>query len=105
YLFFIPAGIGAFAMLGSDETTISILLAIFTTALFLVAYVSEWRPIEVEIASRDYIRWSFLFNYFISLTICILAISFLISLNRHSENELIEKEIAAKKKNEELQKV
>lgn len=105
YLFFIPAGIGAFAMLGSDETTTSILLAIFTTALFLVAYVAEWRPIEVEIASRDYIRWSFLFNYFISLTICILAISFLISLNRHSENELIEKEIAAKKKNEELQKV
>lgn len=105
YLFFIPAGIGAFAMLSSEETTVSVLLAIFTTALFLIAYVAEWRPIEVEIASLDYIKWSFLFNYFISLTICILAISFLISLNRHSENELIEKEVAAKKKNEELQKV
>ncbi len=105
YLFFIPAGIGAFAMLGSDETTVAILLAIFTTALFLVAYVAEWRPIDVEISSREYIRWSFLFNYFISLTICILAISFLISLNRQSENELIQKEIAAKKKNEELEKV
>ncbi len=105
YLFFIPAGIGAFAMLGPDETTISVLLAILTTALFLIAYMAEYRPIEVETASRAYIKWSFLFNYFISLTICILAISFLISLNRHSENELIQKEIVAKKKNEELQKV
>src|SRR5690606_7993681 len=34
YLFFIPAGIGAFAMLSSEETTVSVLLAIFTTALF-----------------------------------------------------------------------
>jgi signal transduction histidine kinase len=105
FLFFIPAGIGSFAMLGNEERRISIAFASFTTLLFLLAYFAHFTRVPVDPPDPTYIKISLLFNYVISITITILAINFLISLNRESENELIQKEIIAKQKNEELKKV
>lgn len=105
FLFFIPAGIGSFAMLGNEDRKTSILLASFTTMLFLLAYFVPFTRVEVASPDPVYIKISLLFNYVISITITILAINFLIGLNRESENELIQKEVIAKRKNEELKKV
>lgn len=105
FLFFIPAGIGSFAMLGNEERKASIALASFTTLLFLLAYFVHAIRIPVPPPEPIYIKISLLINYIISLTIAILAINFLISLNRESENELIHKEELAKQRNEELRKV
>jgi signal transduction histidine kinase len=105
FLFFIPTGIGPFAILGSEQVKTSIAFVIFTTLLFLIAYVMEFDPVNLPPPSPGYIKTSLLFNFFISMTISILAVKFLIGLNKNSEEELIQKEIFAKQKNEELQKV
>ena len=105
FMFFLPVGIGSFAILGFDDQRTGIALAIFTSVLFLLAYFSDLQPFPVARPSEDYIKLSFVLNYAISLTISVLVVYFLMNLNRFSENELIEKEHFAHHKNLELQKV
>jgi signal transduction histidine kinase len=105
FMFFIPTGIGSFAVLGFRENKTGILLSALTATLFLVAYNTDLRPIDLPRPSETYITISFIFNYFISLTISILIVYFKMSLNLLSENELIQKEDFANQKNEELKKV
>jgi signal transduction histidine kinase len=105
FLFFIPTGIGSFAILGFTESKTGIFLTLLTAILFLLAYTADLRPVELPELSRVYIMTSFIFNYFISLTISVLIVYFQMDLNRSSENELIQKEIFASQKNSELQKV
>jgi signal transduction histidine kinase len=105
FLFFIPAGIGSFAILAVEHYRIGFALAAFTTVLFFLAYFGDLHLIAAPPPSEAYIRISFIINYFISLTISLLAVYFLMNLNRHSENELIDKENLAHQKNTELQKV
>jgi signal transduction histidine kinase len=105
FLLFIPMGIGSFAILGFTDHRTGIALAAFTTILFLGAYFSDLHPVEVARPPEAYIRISFLFNYFISLTISVLVVYFLMNLNKRSESELMQKEKLAIQKNTELQKV
>lgn len=105
FLFFIPAGIGAFTILAFEDYKTGFGMTILTTIFFLVAYFGDIQLGEVQRPSELYIRISFVFNYFISLTISVLAVYFLMSLNKQSEEELIQKEDFANQKNAELQKV
>jgi signal transduction histidine kinase len=105
FLFFIPTGIGSFAILAFQDHRPGILLACLTTLLFLLAYFSDLQPYSVTRPSEQYIQVSFVLNYFISLTISVLAVYFLMNLNKISEQELVQKEIFANQKNAELQKV
>jgi signal transduction histidine kinase len=105
FLLFIPAGIGSFALLGFTESKLGILLSILTSVLFMLAYTFDFSPLKLARPSELYITISFIFNYFISLTISVLIVYFQMNLNRQSENELIQKEIFASQKNTELQKV
>jgi signal transduction histidine kinase len=105
YLFFIPAGVGSFAILAVEDYKTGFALATFTTFLFLVAYFGDLHPINAQRPTDEYIKLSFILNYFISLTISVLAVYFLMNLNKHSENELIKKEMLATEKNAELLKV
>lgn len=105
FLFFIPAGVGSFAILAFEDLKTGLAITAFTTFLFLLAYLGEVKFIEFERPSDLYIKISFVFNYFISLTISILSIYFLMTLNKQSEDELIQKENFASQKNAELQKV
>jgi signal transduction histidine kinase len=105
FLFFIPAGIGSFAIMSFEHHRTSFALAGFTTLLFLTAYFSDYKFVDIVRPTDMYIRISFVANYFISLTVSVLAVYFLIRLNSASERELIMKENTAIQKNEELQKV
>jgi signal transduction histidine kinase len=105
FLFFIPAGVGSFAILAVEDYKTGFVLATFTTILFLVAYFGDLHPFTAQRPTDEYIRISFLLNYFISLTISVLAVYFLMNLNTHAENELIKKERLANEKNAELRKV
>ena len=106
FLYFIPAVIGSIALLEFNERMIGVALACFTFALFLLAYFGNLEKyVQVEHPSEFYIRLSLIFNYIFSLTVSILIIYFLSSLNRRSEKELMEKEKLANEKNLELQKV
>ncbi|HYG02604.1 MAG TPA: HAMP domain-containing sensor histidine kinase [Chryseosolibacter sp.] len=105
FMFFIPTGIGSFAILAFHDRVIGITLASFTTLLFLLAFFSDLQPVHYTRPEDDYITISFILNYFISLTISVLIVYFLMNLNRDSENELIKKEAIATQKNAELQKV
>jgi signal transduction histidine kinase len=105
FLFFIPGGVGSFAMLGFEDFKTGVGLAVFATFLFLLAYFGPWHPFDTPRPSDEYIRISFVFNYFISLTISILIVYFLINLNRHSEEDLIQKENLTNAKNVELKNV
>lgn len=105
FLFFIPAGIGSFAILSFEDNKTGLLLIAFTTTLFLLAYFGDIKFPAVTQLSKSYIRISFVFNYLVSLTISVLAIYFQMNLNKQSEDELIQKENFANQKNAELQKV
>lgn len=105
FLFFIPAGIGSFAILAFEDHKAGLFLIALTTTLFLIAYLGEVDFVETRKPSDFYLRMSFVFNYFVALAISVLAIYFQMSLNKHSENELIQKENFANQKNLELQKV
>jgi signal transduction histidine kinase len=105
FLFFIPAGIGSFAMLSFEDQKTGFALATFTTILFLMAYFGDLKPETIVRPSESYIRISFILNYFISTTISILAVYFLINLNKASEIELTQKQNFADMKNTELEKV
>jgi signal transduction histidine kinase len=105
FLFFVPTALGSFAILAFDDHKTGIGLALLTTVLFLLAYFSDLQPFPVTRPSQQYIQTSFVINYFISVTISVLAVYFLMNLNKHSENELVQKEIFANQKNTELQQV
>ena len=105
FLFFIPAGIGSFAIFAFEDHKAGLFLIALTTALFLIAYLGDIEFIETRKPSDFYIQMSFVFNYFVALAISVLAIYFQMSLNKQSENELIQKENFANQKNAELQKV
>ncbi len=105
FLFFIPGGIGSFAIISFEDHKAGLFLIGLTTALFLIAYLGDLEFVEVRKPSEFYIRMSFVFNYFIALAISVLAIYFQMSLNKQSEDELIQKENFANQKNAELQKV
>lgn len=105
FMFFIPTGIGSFAILAFHDRLIGISLASFTTMLFLLAFFSDLQPIPYTRPGDDYIMISFILNYFISLTISVLIVYFLMNLNRLSENELIQKEELASQRNAALRKV
>lgn len=105
FLFFIPTGIGAFAMLGFTHNKTGFLLTLLTAVLFLIAYTTDIQLFDLARPSEEYIITSFIFNYFISLTISVLIVYFQMNLNRASEKELIQKENFANQKNNELLKV
>lgn len=105
FLFFIPAGIGAFAILAFEDLKTGLAITAFTTFLFLFAYFGNVKLIEVERPNDVYIKISFVFNYFISLIISVLSVYFLMTLNKQSEDDLIQKENFVSQKNAELQKV
>jgi signal transduction histidine kinase len=104
FLFFIPAGIGSFAILAFEDHKAGLILIALTTTLFLIAYLGDLDFIATRKPSDFYIRISFVFNYFVSLAISVLSIYFQMSLNKLSEDELIQKENFANQKNAELQK-
>lgn len=105
FLLFIPTGIGSFAMLGFEDMKTGIALAGLSAILFILAFFVDLKPSGIQDMTKEYIRTSFILNYFISLTISVLVVYFQMNLNKHSESELILKEDFANQKNTELQKV
>ncbi len=104
YIFFIPTAIGSFAILGYENVKTGLGLAGLTNVFFLVAYL--WpSPITAPMPSEQYLHTSFILNYFISATVSILIVHFLINLNKHSERDLIKKEHLSNQKNIELKSV
>jgi len=104
FLFFIPAGIGSFTILAFEDRKTGLAMIALTTSFFLLAYFGDLH-IDARRPSDQYILISFVFNYFISMTISVLSVYFLMHLNKQSEEELIRKENFASQKNAELQKV
>lgn len=105
FMLFIPAGVGSFAMLGFHDRIKGLVLAVFSTVLFLLANFGDFNlavPIE---ADSSYIKISFILNYAISLAVTVAIVFFLGSLNETSERELQEREQSEREKNEQLQKV
>src|SRR5687768_12567877 len=82
FLFFIPAGIGAFSIIAFEDLKTGLAMTALTTVLFLLAYFGDINFPEVQRPSELYIRISFIFNYFISLTISVLSVYFLMILNK-----------------------
>ncbi len=105
FLFFIPVGISSFAILDFEDNKTGLILVLFSSVLFILAYYSDIKIIEVTPLTQSYIRITFAVNYFIALAISVLAIYFQMNLNKQSEDELIQKENFASQKNAELQKV
>lgn len=105
FLFFIPAGIGAFAIIAFEDLKTGLAMSAFTTVLFLLAYFGDIDIVEASRPSELYIKISFIVNYFISLAISVLSVYFLMTLNKQSEDDLIQKENFASQKNSELQNV
>ena len=104
YLFFIPVGISAFVLLDPHNLKTAAMLVGTSTVLFLLSYFDIARYYELPPHSPQYHYIVFLFVYLFSFGLSIICISFLVNLNRLSEDELVHKEKLAKLKNEQLQK-
>jgi signal transduction histidine kinase len=103
-MLFIPAGTGSFAILGFKERTKAILLALFSASLFAIAFSGNIQIVNTT-PSESYIRFSFILNFVLSLSIVVSILYFLGNLNEASELELIEQEKSERGKNEELKKI
>lgn len=105
FMLFIPAGVGSFAMLGFQDRVKGIALALFSAALFLLAYFVDFNLKSSIEADPTYIQISFIVNYIISISITVAVVFFLGSLNENSEQELQEREESERRKNDQLKKV
>jgi len=106
FMLFVPAGIGSFALFAFRDFRWGLSLAVLTTLLFFTAYFGNIDlPFRMQNGSEAYINVSFVMNYAISISVSVLIVYFLMSLNRYSESELIQKEKLANEKNIELRKV
>jgi signal transduction histidine kinase len=94
-----------FAILEFKDRVEALMLTGFALVLFFLSYFGDLRPSFIERPSDFYIKVSFIFNYSVSLTISVLIVYFLMSLNSRSESELMVKEEQANRRNKELQKV
>ena len=108
YIYLIVCCLLAFALYGYKFRMAAVLFCVISIALFLLSYVYEVKilihsPEEQKlIYSEEYVRFSFITNFLIAVVLCSLIFHFLLSINFHSENEILVKNDLLVKANQEL---
>ena len=108
YIYLIVCCLLAFALYGYKYRIAAVLFCFVSVALFALSYVYEAKILlytadeQKLVYSEEYVRVSFITNFLIALVLCSLIFHFLLSINFHSENEILVKNDLLLKTNQEL---
>ena len=102
FIFFIVNSIAAFTVFSYKQRLISILFAVFTYVLFVLAYFVDFSFLPERIYNEDTLVFFVVLNFTAALPAAIMAVYLLISLNHHNALKLIENNNLLSKTNSEL---
>lgn len=105
YAIYIPICLGSMAAFGYEERWWAIVLISFSIALCCISLLFDIQVVPPLNGGANYVNINFAVNLSISALASILILYFLISVNHHSENKLLENERLLLRKNEELTKL
>lgn len=89
YMFFICISLSAFSLLGARQVRLAVLFALLSLGLFLVSYLGDFSFLDIAGLDESYITVNFIINFLTALICTVLIVSFLISINHRSEQDLI----------------
>jgi hypothetical protein len=90
FIFFIVNSIAAFAVFNYKKRLISILFAVFTYVLFVLAYFVDFSILPHRVYNDETLTFFVVLNFSAALPAAVMAVYLLISLNHHNALQLIE---------------
>ena len=102
YIFYICTGLTGFALFGRQHIYFAMGFVILAIGLFLLAYWNEGSIIERPDLPPALIKNYLTINFIVAIIICTSIIYFLISINFHTEKQLLEQNKLLAKANAEL---
>ena len=102
FIFFIVNSIAAFAVFNYKKRLTSILFAVFTYVLFVLAYFVDFSILPERIYDDETLTFFVVLNFSAALPAAVMAVYLLISLNHHNALQLIENNNLLSKTNTEL---
>jgi signal transduction histidine kinase len=102
FIFFIVNSIAAFAVFNYKQRLISILFAVFTYVLFVLAYFVDFSILPQRVYNDETLTFFVVLNFSAALPAAVMAVYLLISLNHHNALQLIENNNLLSKTNSEL---
>lgn len=102
HMFFASTSLIAFALLGYNNLKLAFFFVFLSVGLFIISYLGDVYFIARRAYSEDYIQANYTINFLISLMSSIGIIYFLMNVNHHSEKEILKKNEALEKANDEL---
>ena len=102
FIFFIVNSVAAFAVFNYKKRLISILFAVFTYVLFVLAYFVDFSILPERIYNDDTLTFFVVLNFSAALPAAVMAVYLLISLNHYNALQLIENNNLLTKTNTEL---
>jgi signal transduction histidine kinase len=102
FIFFIVNSIAAFAVFSYQQRLISILFAVFTYVLFVLAYFVDFSILPERTYSEETLVFFVVLNFTAALPAAVMAVYLLISLNHHAALKLVENTDLLMKTNAEL---
>jgi len=102
FIFFIVNSIAAFAVFNYKQRLISILFAVFTYILFVLAYFVDFSFLPERNYNDETLVFFVVLNFTAALPAAVMAVYLLISLNHHNALQLVENNNLLSKTNSEL---
>ncbi len=89
HLFFVCASISAFALLGFKKFHLAFAFTTVSLLLFILSYVGHFSILPPMPFNEAYLATNFILNFLVALVTSVLIVHSLISINHHSEQELM----------------
>ncbi|HEX6892704.1 MAG TPA: HAMP domain-containing sensor histidine kinase [Chryseolinea sp.] len=102
FIFFIVNSIAAFAVFNYKKRLISILFAVFTYVLFVIAYFVDFSILPERVYNDETLTFFVVLNFSAALPAAVMSVYLLISLNHHNALQLVENNNLLSKTNTEL---
>jgi len=102
FIFFIVNSIAAFAVFSYKQRLISIMFAVFTYVLFVLAYFVDFTILPERTYNEETLVFFIVLNFTAAFPAALMAVYLLISLNHHSTLKLLENTDLLMKTNAEL---
>lgn len=102
FIFFLVNTIAAFAVLGYRQRLHSILFAVFTYVLFVLAYFVEFSILPERHYNEETVVFFVVLNFSAALPAAIMSVNLLVSINHHNALKLVENTDLLMKTNAEL---
>jgi signal transduction histidine kinase len=102
FIFFIVNSIAAFAVFNYKNRLISILFAVSTYVLFVLAYFVDFSILPERVYDDDTLTFFVVLNFTAALPAAVMSVYLLISLNHHNALQLVENNNLLSKTNTEL---